>query len=199
MKHFCSVPSLLIASPQLQDETFKESVVLLIEHDDEGSLGFIINNKSQLTLDEVIHVEDEVIPSDICVWNAGPNGNDAGYILHHKNGTEKEIAPGFFLSSSKESLKNLIQEARIASLSNTVPGTINDDVLYPYRLLIGYSGWGPGQLEDEIQSGAWYTAPLDQSIIFNALCDNIWNEALESVNQAPDHQRLRSTESHWMH
>ena len=183
----------------MADPHFKQSVILLLEQDEKGAFGFVINHKSKMNLDEVVSLNQMEIPPEIPVWNAGPVDSSAGYVLHNQKSEffEREVAPGISLSSSQESLKKLVDNARYAHQ----PGaSVDKPVLYPFRLLVGYAGWVPGQLESELDRGTWVKAPLDYDILFNANYNEIWSRTLGSVGVSETfNEMIPVDQGQWLH
>lgn len=183
----------------MADPQFKQSVILLLEQDDQGAFGFVINQKSKMNLDEVVSLNQVEIPPKIPVWNAGPVDSSAGYVLHNQRSEffEREIAPGISLSSSQESLKKLVENARYKQNQDE---PLEPSVLYPFRLLVGYAGWLPGQLESEIERQEWILAPLDYDILFNATYSQIWTRTLDSVGVSGTYSDVVAVEQgQWLH
>lgn len=170
-------PGLLIAMPQLADRNFERSVVLMIEHNDRGSFGLVINQPSPIKASELLESLDMTWAGgdDTVVWSGGPVSPTTGWVLHEPVATlgpgdgTTEIAPGVALSTSPE---------RLRALAARPPARL--------RLLLGYSGWGPGQLAREMAEGAWLHADLDPAIIFDLDPDDMWRAALASVGIEPD-------------
>ena len=110
-------PTLLVASPQLQDPNFKKSVVLLLEYSDQGSMGFVINRPAGVPLQEVLSEQDYDIPTDVPVWFGGPVETETGIILHNQADTEaaeaekKAMGPSVILSSNEQTLESLLDYA----------------------------------------------------------------------------------------
>ena len=150
-------PGLLIAVPQLDDPNFARSVVLMIEHNDRGSFGLVINQPSEVTASELLDSLAMRWAGDAqtVVWSGGPVARSTGWVLHEPvpalvgEGTST-IGPGVALSTSPE---------RLRALAARPPARM--------RLLLGYSGWGPGQLAREMAQGSWLHADLDPAIIFD--------------------------------
>lgn len=170
-------PGLLIAMPQLADPNFERSVVLMIEHDERGSFGLVINQPSPIKARELLESLEMAWAGadDALVWSGGPVSQTTGWVLHEPvaafadgDGTT-EIAPGVALSTSPE---------RLRALAARPPARL--------RMLLGYSGWGPGQLAREMAEGAWLHADLDPGIIFDLDADAMWRAALASVGIDPD-------------
>ena len=185
----------------MADPHFKQSVILLLEQDEKGAFGFVINHKSKMNLDEVVSLNQVEIPPEIPVWNAGPVDSSAGYVLHNQKSEffEREVAPGISLSSSQESLKKLVDNARASSIQQA-GASAEKPVLYPFRLLVGYAGWLPGQLETELDRGTWIQAPLNHDILFNSNYHEIWQRTMDSVGGTDSYQSMVSGEQgQWLH
>jgi putative transcriptional regulator len=182
MNTITHAPSLLIALPHLTDSHFRRSVVLVVEHTDEGAMGFIINRPSKMSIRDLINQSDIDIPDHIPAWFGGPVGTHNGLVLHNQveEGTPTLTASykdGIFnVSSSTYALREL---ARISCLSHTAQG------LYPFRFIVGYAGWGPDQLNQEIKMGAWLQVPIDKEILFNTPWQNMWESALLKIGIDP--------------
>ena len=157
----------LIASPQLLDPNFVKSVVLMIQHNDEGALGVIVNRPGEKTVKELW---TEV--GDAPCENVGPvclGGPVPGPLLAvHTNQffAEMEILPGVFLAATKGHLDELmLQEGD------------------PVKVFLGHAGWGPGQLESELEAGAWFTTPASIEHIFYDGTD-LWEKVTKTIGAA---------------
>lgn len=168
-------PGLLIAMPQLIDSNFTRAVVLMIEHNDEGSFGLVINQPSPIKASELLQSLEMPWAGDerAVVWSGGPVSPSTGWVLHEPvtdletlevGGGTTTIAPGLALSTSPE---------RLRSLAARPPGRI--------RLLLGYSGWGAGQLASEMASGSWLHTDVDPHLIFDVAPDEMWAAAVRSL------------------
>lgn len=163
----------LISVPQLQDPNFRRSVVFLIEHTAEGALGLIINRVSQGRLGDLL--ADNGVeyrgPAEARVMVGGPVRPNQALLLHGEEGLDEEsttIGDGLSLSGSVAALRQVF--------TRTMPRA---------RLYFGYSGWGPGQLEAEIEAGAWIVAPVDPALIFDASSEEVWERALHGLGIDP--------------
>ncbi len=185
------VPFLLAASPQLRDPNFKHAVILMVEYDASGAMGFVINNKSHMTLSEVLAFDIEDAVPTIPVWNAGPNDSSSGFILHNqkRNDLERELAPGVCLSASQETLKQMVSSVKSASLFGAD---------HQFKLLVGYAGWAAGQLEEEFRNGAWIQAPLNKEIVFSCPDDEMWQHTIASIGMQK-HNTLAPYQRGWFH
>ncbi|MFQ5353248.1 MAG: YqgE/AlgH family protein [Candidatus Binatia bacterium] len=169
-------PGLLIAMPQLADPNFRRSVVLMTEHHPEGSFGLAINRPAQHRVAEVLASLDVTWggAADASVWVGGPVQQETGWILHEpvaglqEPGT-REIAPGIQLSSAPEAL---------AVLAVSPPSRM--------RFILGYSGWGPGQLENELTQGSWVTSDLTPELVFDTHFEELWETAVRRLGIAPE-------------
>lgn len=175
-------PLLLVAMPQVLDPFFHRSVVLLIRHDDdEGSVGFIVNRSTNIRVGEILsgmeigwqgpagsvaHFGGPVQPSlGTILFTREPGGEEEDD--DEENGVT-EVAPGVALSQHIGDL---------ARLAATPPER--------FRLILGYAGWGSGQLLEEILRNDWLTAPPSPDLIFAAEPDRVWAQALAAVGVDP--------------
>ena len=175
-------PGLLLAVPQLQDPNFSRAVVLMVEHDDNGSFGLIINHPIEVSAAELL--ESLELPwngdSDEVIWSGGPVQPNSGWILHEPlasvpadaqsvgAGGTMQVSPELSLSTSPDTLRQLCESP---------PEKL--------RLLLGYSGWGPGQLASEMARGSWLHADLDLDIVFDTPADDMWERAVRSLGIEP--------------
>lgn len=155
---------LLIADPFLKDPNFMRTVVFLCEHQDEGSFGFVLNRSYDYTLNELVSgLEDLKIP----VFYGGPVQIDTIHFLHQYPDLIPggyEITDGIFWGGDFETAINLIRNKEID--------------LHRIRFYIGYSGWGSGQLSDELKEKTWLTVQANRKIIFHKETDEIWKDSL---------------------
>src|SRR5690606_27252719 len=115
----------------MNDPYFQKAVILVVDYDSNGAMGFVINIRSHMTLGEVVHCDVENVPPQIPVWNAGPIDSSSGFILHNqKTGEyERELAPGICLSASQDTLLHMIEVLKGHPLKD-----MDDAVLLTYRL-----------------------------------------------------------------
>jgi len=177
-KHPTLAGHLLIAMPGLADPNFWQSVVLLGVHShEEGAFGLVINRMLEVNLREVlIEIGEEPIDGELPeVLAGGPVQPSHGFVLFERDDREAPneeditISDTISVSGSTETL------ARLAR------GSIGGR----YVLLLGYSGWHPGQLEREIEDNSWVVAPLDSSILFDVPAEERWVAALRSIGVEP--------------
>jgi len=167
-------PILLLAMPQVLDPFFQRSVVLLLDHNEEGSVGFILNRPTELGVQEIL--EDAKVEwqdrSDPPVFFGGPVEPKLGTVLfEHSEATETPEHPelqGLGLTQSIEDLHRLAQE----------PPRV-------FRFFLGYSGWGAGQLTQEMMRNDWVTAPVQEELLFAEDPENSWATALRAIGVNP--------------
>lgn len=156
---------LLIASPQLGDENFFRAVVLILEHSDEGALGVVLNQPSDATSREVLpeHLLDD-LPLDEVIFRGGPVGPDAVIMLAEFHAPDDAARIAF----------SRVGVVDPESDPQTLAGRVN-----AVRVFGGYSGWGAGQLENEIRDEAWIdAAPLDDDV-FTDEPHALWSSVLQ--------------------
>jgi putative transcriptional regulator len=186
-----SLPWLLVATPQLMDPNFKKSVVLIVEHTAAGSMGFIINRPIHASLADLVSNPKIPIPDNIPGWYGGPVETGTGIILHNGETVKAEgdTTPTIALSSSEETLVDLVdysaKRSRELAQHRAGSGTPPIGPLYPYRFLVGYSGWGAGQLMEEIRSGAWLQLGATQEMLFDTNWQTLWETAMGKVGVNP--------------
>jgi putative transcriptional regulator len=170
-------PSLLISMPQLLDPNFNRSVVLLIRHSEDGAFGLIVNRPLVTTGRVVVDTETERQTSDereLHVWVGGPVEPQRSWMLvGHPEEAEAahglRICDGLYMSSSPELLRRLLEP-------EPPPRA---------RLIVGYSGWGAGQLEAELKASAWLLSDVDADLIFCTPPERIWETAIRRLGADP--------------
>jgi putative transcriptional regulator len=164
----------------MQCPFFNHTLVLLIDHGDQGSFGFVINRRTDLELTDVFNevgVTGAAIETvDAPVLLGGPVSPESGWILYDAEGVPqpssgKTIAVGDRISCS----------ASIELLERIARG----DGPETCAMMLGYSGWGEGQLEAEMKKGSWIPVDLDYSLVFETPIDERWEAALASLGIDP--------------
>lgn len=166
----CSMASLqgsfLIASPHLGDGNFNRSVVLMVKHDEEGAFGLILNRPTESTVADIWKLIAEQ-PSDCQqpVYLGGPVSGPLMAVHGLESAAETEIIEGVYLSAHKDQLRTIVdaEDAR-------------------FRLFTGYSGWGAGQLEGELEAGGWLVFPATAELVFHDK-DDLWERVMHGVAQ----------------
>ncbi len=164
----------LIASPALRDPNFRQSVVLLCEHGPEGALGVVVNRPTAMHISEVLP-QVPVLESQRHVLFSGgpvqPNHVLLLYRLTQEPPDTHHVFDGVYLGGDTTSLERVLA---------TPAGT------EAFRAYLGYSGWGPGQLEQEMKTGSWITLPADPTVVFEKDPSRIWPDILRSLGKPYD-------------
>jgi putative transcriptional regulator len=162
--------TLLVARPHLLDPNFARTVVLLCDHDDdEGTFGFVVNRPSENALEDVLSGEHDFQGRTDLVYVGGPVGLDSLAILHREPGLvgAVEVLPEVFLGGKPEELGETFRERK----------TPEEGV----RFLVGYSGWGKGQLRREMEEDAWVVVPARKEWVFDPQPATLWGRVLRSL------------------
>ena len=158
---------LLIADPFLKDPNFLRTVIVLCEHREDGSFGFVLNRQYENTLDELIpELEGFPLP----VYYGGPVQTDSIHFLHQYPDEipgSQEIMKGVYWGGDFEAVVDLIKK--------------EETDIDKMRFFIGYSGWGEGQLGEEMKEKTWLTVGATRKLIFHENCNNIWKDALKHM------------------
>lgn len=166
-------PRLLVSMPQLNDPNFKQSVVLLCEHSPAGAFGLIVNRPTDTPAASAVHLEPPVIgASPLPLWAGGPVEPHRGWILlgePPEDGDSMEVCQGVYLSTSPVLLRRLLEAASPRRA----------------RLLNGYAGWGPGQLDAELAASAWLTSEIETDLIFETDASVMWESAIRRLGADP--------------
>lgn len=157
---------LLISEPFMGDENFERTVILLCEHNTNGSFGLVLNQKTKLTLSDVI--DDNY--SEQPIFTGGPVQQNTLHFLHSL-GNEvlytSKVADGIYWGGDFEHIKSML---------NYKSGE-TDEV----KLFVGYSGWEAGQLQKELGRNAWYVADADPTLIFETPPKDVWRRVLRKM------------------
>lgn len=166
-------PALLLSMPQMRDPNFARSVVLLCKHNDEGAFGLVMNRPLVTTGRVVVNLDPPVSTErELEVWIGGPVEPGSSWIL--VGGRQEKpggvpIADGLSLSTSPDLLRRLLEPDPPADT----------------RLIVGYSGWGPGQLEMELEESAWLLSDVDPGLLFSTPPDRMWEQAIRRLGADP--------------
>jgi putative transcriptional regulator len=165
---------LLISEPFMMDPNFKRSVILMTECGPAGAIGFVLNHQSEYLLGDLL---PDLSYSEMPVYFGGPVGNDTLHYIHRcpeKIEDGIEIADGIFWGGDFEKVKSLISGYGITELE--------------IRFFAGYSGWTPGQLDQEIKEDTWIvTDKFKPETLFSLDEQNLWREIVISLGQRYAH------------
>jgi putative transcriptional regulator len=155
---------LLIADPFLKDNHFSRTVVLLCEHKEKGSLGFVINKRIEHTLDDLFpSAKGLVLP----VYFGGPVQMDTIHFIHSYPNVipgSHRLGDGVYWGGNFETTLSLLKSGDID------PGRI--------RFMLGYSGWSEGQLDGELKGKSWLTVQASRNVVFLRQTEEIWKESI---------------------
>ncbi len=158
---------LLISEPFLEDPNFDRTVILLCEHNDQGSFGFIINQSANITLKEVIEIAEG---NDRPLFIGGPVEHHTLHFIHRFPNLENsvEIVNGVYWGGDFNQLLSLLDTGQATE----------DDV----KFFVGYSGWESGQMEEEIKINSWIVSDIkDQSLLFIEEEKQLWKKIMASL------------------
>lgn len=154
----------LLAEPFMLDPYFKRAVVLLCEHHDQGSIGFVLNKTIDMKVNDLMQ---DFPTFDAEVYYGGPVQTDTLHYVHNMGDLLEEsvkVSTGLWWGGNFDKLKFLI----------------NADLIKPenVRFFVGYSGWSGGQLEDEMETGSWVAAPMDANYLFKSEPSGLWSQIM---------------------
>ncbi len=172
--HASLAGQLLVASPSMADPRFDHAVILVVRHDRNSALGIEINQPvAERPLADVLALlgeKDSSVAGKVRIFAGGPVQPDVGFVLHsadyHRAGTvdiDKRVA----MTASREILRDI----------GNGKGPKKSIVAF------GYAGWGPGQLDNELERRVWFVAPADETLIFDASRDKVWDIAFSHRTQ----------------
>jgi len=159
---------LLIASPRLVDPNFFHAIVLMVQHNDEGALGVIINRPLETTVKEMWKEVNEDEQCDISghLYQGGPCEGPL-MVLHGDDVySEIEVMKGVHFCTRRDTIERLVAD-------NTCS----------MKFFVGYAGWSPGQLENELKEGSWLAAPADARLVFDG-SEDLWNDLMRAIAKA---------------
>jgi len=156
----------LLAEPFMMDSNFKRSAVLLCEHNQEGSIGFILNKPLNINVNDLVEDFPEIKAE---FFFGGPVQTDTLHYIHNVGDLLEDsvkIRDGVYWGGDFEKLKFLISSKLI------LPKNI--------RFFVGYSGWSEGQLVDELTYGSWVLAEMDSNYVFKSKPDQLWPQIMRN-------------------
>ncbi len=186
-------PALLLSMPQLTDPNFNRTVVLLCKHsEDGGAFGLVLNRPLVTTGRFVVQIDGPGEPAsaiagggesgemitaehELQVWVGGPVEQHRSWMLVGgppnvpDDALGVQVADGLYLSTSPELLQRLLEPSPPPRA----------------RLVMGYAGWGPGQLESELHESAWLLSDIDAGLIFDTPADRMWETAIRRLGADP--------------
>lgn len=158
---------LLISEPFLQDPNFDRTVVLLCEHNEEGSFGFIVNKPAEVNVGEIM---EELMNFEEKIFIGGPVQQDTLHFIHRNGSIENgtEVVNGIQWGGNFENVLFLADTKQLDSKC--------------VKFFLGYSGWGPGQLEQELAEDAWIVCDfVTEELLFETDASMLWKKALSNM------------------
>jgi putative transcriptional regulator len=162
---------ILISEPFLNDPNFKRTIILLSEHTEEGSVGFVLNKPTEYKINQLI---DDFPEFDAQVYYGGPVQLNTLQFLY-RNEVDNiidgslEILPGLYWGGSFDILRTLIEAGKVKPSD--------------FRFFLGYSGWGEDQIKDELELNSWIVTETSIENIFSDEPDKLWREILKKMGK----------------
>ncbi|UYM04107.1 YqgE/AlgH family protein [Solicola gregarius] len=158
---------LLVATPALVDGHFRRSVVLVLDHDDDGALGVILNRRTTIEVDDVLPGWSSTVTAPGGVYEGGPVATDSA------------LAVGLLaVDPEDEPIGWRKMFGRVGLVDLDAPSSVIEDALAGMRIYAGYAGWGDGQLEAEIEDGSWLVLAAADGDLLHASPDTLWRDVL---------------------
>ena len=157
----------LVAEPELGGSPFGETVILMLEHDDTGSVGIVVNRPvEELALSDLIDdVPAAIADERVALHSGGPVEERRLIALHGED----------FEGAQTERVADAIATSPVPALLEALAEGGGPET---YRLYAGYAGWGPGQLESEFDRDSWHIIPADARLVFDESAEGVWGEAM---------------------
>ena len=156
----------LVASESLSDPNFSQTVVLLLDYDHTGAGGLVINRPTNVSLSSLLPDEENLKGRDDMVYIGGPVGATQLFLLLRSTTLPQQaekIVDGVYASTSLQTLRDIVAEKSSADT---------------FQAYAGYAGWGPGQLDAELERGDWLVTPADSETVFDKATENIWPDLI---------------------
>jgi len=167
----CLRDHFLIAMPGLQDPLFSRSVTYICDHSDNGAMGIVLNQPLNITMTDVfsqLAIESSNDTGDKPVLAGGPVNTQRGFVLHRDQG-------------SWDSTLRITSEICLTASRDIVTALAEDSGPKSAQFALGYAGWTPGQLEEEIANNSWLTIEADSAIIFDTPVEERWAAAAKQL------------------
>jgi putative transcriptional regulator len=163
----------LVASPHLPDSNFYRTVVLMVQHDENGALGLVLNRPTNSTVGELWErVSSEPVSCERPVNHGGPVEGPLMALHTTADCADDEVLPGVYFASRDEYLERIVRGDQL------------------FRLFVGYAGWSPGQLESELDAGGWLTVPATPDDVFDD-DEDLWRKISSRIGMEILEQAVR--------
>ena len=154
----------LVASPHLSDPNFLRSVVLMVQHDDQGAFGLILNRRTENSITEIWDsISDDDLVLERKIQHGGPVDGLITALHTNPSCSQSELLPGLYFTADQETLSELVHQSH-----------------HSLMVFAGYSGWASGQLETEIEAGGWLTATATVEEVFSEQTD-LWHRVARRI------------------
>ena len=161
-----------LGSEQIQQ--YKRSVIFVCQHNENGAMGLIINHQSKIKSDQLFKRyidDDKKMAPEAKISEGGPVETDSGFVIHSNDQTwDSSINVGDVSVSTSQAMMRAM--ARKEGPEHSL-------------IVLGYCGWNPGQLEEQVRDGLWLTCDINQDVLFNTPFEERWEEAIHSVGIEP--------------
>jgi putative transcriptional regulator len=162
---------LLVATPLLGDPNFRRTVILIVEDEpEEGTLGVVLNRPTEVQVGQVLEPWTELVTGPSVVFKGGPVSPNSALALALARGDDEPLG--------WRSLDGSSLTARIGLVDLEAPPELLAGGITSLRVFAGYAGWGPGQLQSEIEEGAWYVLSGEPTDAFLAEPEQLWPAVL---------------------
>ena len=161
---------LLVATPEMKDPRFAETVIYMVKHDADGAFGLVINRPmAKGSFEDLLKgfgTEINDAKGEVVIHYGGPVSNEQGFVLHSDDIT---------IESSMKVANGIAMTADVKMIEAMARGKGPRQSL----VMLGYVGWAPGQLEMELKADSWFVIPGDKSLVFDKDADEKWREAMD--------------------
>jgi len=161
---------LLVAMPEMRDPRFAEAVIYMVKHNEEGAMGLVINRPlAKGPVKDLLQgfgIENEDATGEIIIHYGGPVGANNGFVLHSDDvmlDDSERVKDGIAMTADPKLIEAM---ARGKGPRQSM-------------ILFGYAGWAPGQLEGELEAGAWHVVPADKTLVFSKEAEKKWQQAMD--------------------
>jgi putative transcriptional regulator len=155
---------LLVSSPEIADDDFAETVIIVVEHADDGAYGLVLNQPTDLTVkDAWAQNHDTPCGIEALVYAGGPCGEFLTALHTEQAMANIEVAPGLYYTQEPAKVAQLVSQ-----------------LVDPVKFFVGFAGWGEGQLETELKDGSWLTTPASPEEIFT-YGDELWPRLVKKI------------------
>ncbi|MGZ4447768.1 MAG: YqgE/AlgH family protein [Nocardioides sp.] len=163
---------LLVATPALLDPHFADTVVLLLDVDDDGALGVVLNRPSAVPVAEVLEAWGDVVAEPEVLFHGGPVSTEGALAVALLR-SDDDVPVGFrAVEAAAEGA------GRLGLVDLDTPVELVDGSLQGMRIFAGYAGWGAAQLAGEIEEGSWYVVPAQAPDVFRLDPTDLWRDVL---------------------